>query len=96
MGFFSMWKRAYYKYDRSTYAFKLMAAQHVWKSMKSEKIAALFVNCGITSEETPRKFRKRIAAQVRSGMPEELEEVWEFYHSMLMGPPGHGPLPRRS
>lgn len=85
MGFFSMWKRAYYKYDRSTYPFKLMAAQHVWKSIKTEKIAALFANCGITSEETPSKLRKRITNQVRSGMPDELEEVWEFYQGWLAG-----------
>lgn len=85
MGFFSMWKRAYYKYDRSTYNFKLMAAQHVWKSMQSDKIKHLFDNCGITSKETPKKLRKRITAQVRSGIPQELEEVWEFYQGWLAG-----------
>lgn len=85
MGFFSMWKRGFYKYDRSTYPFKLLAAQHVWKSMQSQQIAELFVNCGITSKETPSKLRKRISAQVRSGIPEELEEVWEFYQGWLAG-----------
>jgi hypothetical protein len=85
MGFFSMWKQRYYKYDRSTYPFKLMAAQHVWKSMQSEKIVALFDNCGITSKETPKRLRERITALVRSGIPDELEEVWEFYQGWLAG-----------
>jgi hypothetical protein len=85
MGFFSMWKRGFYKYDRSTYAFKLLAAHHVWKSIQSKKIRGLFDNCGITSKETPSKLRKRIIAQVRSGIPEELEEVWEFYQGWLAG-----------
>lgn len=85
MGFFSMWKREFYKYDRSTYPLKLMAANQVWKSMQPEKIASLFDYCGITSKETPTQLRKRITAQVRSGMPEELEEVWEFYQGWLAG-----------
>jgi hypothetical protein len=85
MGFFSMWKREYYKYNRSSYTLKIMAANQVWKSMQSEKIASLFDNCGITSKETPKKLRERISAQVRSGMPEELEEVWEFYQGWLAG-----------
>jgi hypothetical protein len=85
MGFFSTWKRSYYKYDRSTYALKVQAANLVWKSVQPETIISLFDNCGITSKETGAKLRKRIAAQVRSGMPEELEEVWEFYQGWLGG-----------
>lgn len=85
MGFFTMFKRTYYKYDRSTFALKIMAANQVWKSMSSERIVNLFDNCGITSKETPNRLRKRIAAQVRSGIPEDLEEVWEFYQGWLAG-----------
>jgi hypothetical protein len=85
MGFFSMWKREFYKYDRSTYNLKLMAAQQVWKSVESEKIVHLFENCGIISTEAPSKLRERITKLVQSGIPEELEDVWEFYQGWLAG-----------
>jgi hypothetical protein len=85
MGFFTMFKRAYYKYDRSTYALKIMAANQVWKTISSDKIVNLFNNCGITSKESPKSLHNRIAAQVRSGIPDELEEVWEFYQGWLGG-----------
>ena len=85
MGFFTMFKRAYYKCERSTYALKIMAANQVWKTISSDKIVNLFNNCGITSKESPKSLHNRIAAQVRSGIPEELEEVWEFYQGWLGG-----------
>ena len=85
MGFFTMFKRAYYKYDRSSYALKIMAANQVWKTFSRDKIVNLFNNCGITSTESPKRLHDRIVAQVRSGIPEELEEVWDFYQGWLAG-----------
>ena len=85
MGFFTMFKRAYYKYDRGSYALKIMAANQVRKTFSRDKIVNLFNNCGITSTESPKRLHDRIVAQVRSGIPEELEEVWDFYQGWLAG-----------
>ena len=74
MGFFTMFKRAYYKYDRSSYALKIMAANQVWKTFSRDKIVNLFNNCGITSTESPKRLNDRIVAQVRGGIPEEVKK----------------------
>lgn len=43
MGFFTIFKRVYSQYDRSTHAFKIMAANQVWKTISSDKIVNYLV-----------------------------------------------------
>lgn len=85
MGFFSMWKSDFYKYDRSTKALKFSAAKQVWKSVDPEKVKNLFINCGLTSKEAQHVLRQRLVNEVRGGIPEELEDVWDFYDGWLSG-----------
>lgn len=85
MGFFSMWKSKFYKLDRSTYDLKILAANEVWKTVDPIKVANFFVNCGLTSKESDQSLRKRIFKQVRGGIPEDLDEVREYYEGWLAG-----------
>lgn len=85
MGFFGMWKPEYYKYDRSTKGLKFSAARETWKSVDPEKVRNLFINCGLTSKETSKALHKRLMNEVQGGIPEELEEVWDFYDGWLSG-----------
>ncbi len=85
MGFFSMWKSDYYKFDRSTKAFKFAAARQVWKAVDTMKVKNLFINCGLTSKETPKALHKRLLKEVRGGFPEELEDMWDYYDGWLSG-----------
>jgi hypothetical protein len=85
MGFFGMWKPEYYKYDRSTKPLKFSAARDTWKSMDPDKIKNLFINCGLTSKEAPHVLRQRFINEVQCGIPEELEDVWDYYDGWLSG-----------
>jgi hypothetical protein len=85
MGFFAMWKSDFYKFDRSTTALKFSAARETWKSVDATKVRNLFINCGLTSKETSNALHQRLLNEVQGGIPEELEEVWDYYDGWMAG-----------
>jgi hypothetical protein len=85
MGFFAMWKNEFYKYDRSTYDLKISAADTAWRRMKKDKIANLFIHCGLTSTEHKSTLESRIHSEVRCGVPEKLTQIWKFYNKWCAG-----------
>ena len=53
--------------------------------MDPVKVRNLFINCGLTSKEAPHTLRQRFIDEVRGGIPEELEDIWDFYDGWLSG-----------
>jgi hypothetical protein len=84
-GFFAYWKSMYYQYDRSTPAMKFWAANQTWRRVETAKVVEFFRNCHMIGTEREETLRTKLHDLVRSGMPEELEEVWEFYDGWMAG-----------
>jgi hypothetical protein len=84
-GFFGMWKGSYYKYDRSTPELKFFAANQTWNSITSDQIRQFFKGCFLIGNLPESTLRKKLRSHVRSGIPEKLEEVWDFYDGWMSG-----------
>jgi hypothetical protein len=84
-GFFGYWKPMYYKMDRSTTEMKFAAARKVWKDVEPEAIKRFFAACHFTGTESKQALRDNLMSHVRAGMPESLEEVWDFYDGWKSG-----------
>jgi hypothetical protein len=84
-GFFGYWKGIYLRYDRSTPELKFWAANQTWKQIDREKAKSFFKACYLTGTHTKDTLRKKLMKHVRSGIPEELEEVWDYYDGWRSG-----------
>ena len=85
MGAIAAFKSHYYKFDRSTPSLKLFAARQAWSMISSDHIKNFFQNCGIIGEWKSSELNWHIISQVQSGVPEELEEIQDFYDSWKSG-----------
>lgn len=84
-GFFGYWKGIYHKLDRSTPELKFWAANQAWKQVEVAKIIKFFEGTYLIGTQKESTLRKKLMAQVKSGIPEELEEVWDFYDGWVGG-----------
>lgn len=84
-GFFGYWKNMYYKRDRSSTELKFLAAKETWKQVSENAIVNFFKATYIIGTQSESELRKLLRSQVRSGIPEELEEVWDFYDGWKSG-----------
>lgn len=85
MGAIGAFKSYFYKLDRSTLERKKSAVQQAWDNVSNEALRNIFMNCGITSEETMDSIRHRFMSQVVPVVPEKLEETLDFYDSWKSG-----------
>lgn len=84
-GFFSYWKAEYYKFDRSAPELKFWAANQTWKKVDSDKVVEFFRNCHLIGNETEATLRSKLLELVQVSVPEELEDVLDFYDGWLAG-----------
>lgn len=84
-GFFAYWKSIFHSFDRSTQQLKFWAANQAWKRVDTEKVKNFFDNCLLTGRKKEDTLRRVLHERVRFGVPEELEEEWEFYQGWLAG-----------
>jgi hypothetical protein len=84
-GFFGYWKGIYYKFDRSTPQLKRFAAAQSWKLVDLNKIPDFFRACHLVGNESEDTLRRELGKHVRRGIPEDLEEVWDFYDGWRAG-----------
>lgn len=84
-GFFGYWKGLYHKYDRSTPELKFFAANQAWKQATPEIIKSFFKGCHLIGKDNEEQLREKLRGQVRSGIPEELKHVWDFYDGWVSG-----------
>lgn len=84
-GFFSYYKSEFYKYDRSTPELKFWAANQVWKKVDPNKVVEFFRKCHLIGREKVGTLRQQLHELVRSSVPEELEDVVDFYDGWLSG-----------
>jgi hypothetical protein len=84
-GFFGYWKAIYHKLDRSTPELKFWAANQAWKHVETSKVISFFEGTLLVGKQKESTLRKKLMSQVKSGIPEELEEVWDFYDGWVAG-----------
>lgn len=84
-GFFSYWKTKYHRYDRSTPQLKFWAANQTWKEVDPDIVVGFFENCFLIGRQREDTLRRKLHERVRFGVPEELEDEWEFYQGWLAG-----------
>ncbi len=84
-GFIGYWKGIYHKLDRSTPELKFWAANQAWKQVEVSKVIKFFEGTYLIGKQTEATLRKKLMAQVKSGIPEELGEVWDFYDGWVSG-----------
>lgn len=84
-GFFAYWKEMFHRFDRSTPQLKFWAANQTWKLVQEEIVKGFFDNCLLTGRKKEKTIRRELHDRVRYGVPEELEEEWEFYQGWLAG-----------
>lgn len=84
-GFFGYWKGLYYKFDRSTPELKFYAANQAWKEVQSDDIVRFFKATFLIGNQSEETLRSELMKHVRCGIPEELEEVWDYYQGWLEG-----------
>jgi hypothetical protein len=84
-GFFGYWKAIYHKLDRSTPELKFWAANQAWKQVEPDKIRSFFEGTFLVGSHKESTLRKKLISQVKGGIPEELEEVWDYYDGWVSG-----------
>lgn len=84
-GFFGYWKAKYYKLDRSTPELKFAAARKVWNEVDPAAIGNFFKACHLIGSEDRDTLHHSLMSHVRGGIPENLEDVWDFYDGWKSG-----------
>ena len=84
-GFLGYWKAMFYKMDRSTPEQKFSAARKVWKDVDPEAIKNFFKACHLIGTESRQELQENLLSHVRGGIPENLEDVWDFYDGWKSG-----------
>ncbi len=85
MGAIAAFKCYFYKLDRSTLELKRMALGKAWDQVSNESLRNIFLNCGITGGEDVNSIRNRFMSSVLGTVPEELEEMLDYYDSWASG-----------
>jgi hypothetical protein len=85
MGAISAFKSHFVKYDRSTIELKRKAVQLAWDNVSNESLANICFNCGVVGEETLERLEERFMKEVVGLIPEEMEDLQNFYDSWISG-----------
>jgi hypothetical protein len=85
MGLFGAFKKYLYQLDRSSYGLKVRAARAAWRAVSNQAVINSFRHCGIVCSDSLDTLRGRYMKQVRSDIPEEFKEVWDFYDGWRSG-----------
>jgi hypothetical protein len=85
MGAIGAFKTYFYKLDRTTLALKKAALQQAWDQVSNDALRNIFINCGITGEETLDSIHRRFMNGAVGAVPTELEEALDFFDSWKSG-----------
>ena len=85
MGAIGAFKSHYYRFDRTTIDLKKRAMVQAWAAVSNETLKNICRNCGIIGEESLQSLRSRFMKDVVGIVPEELEEVWDYYDAWKSG-----------
>jgi hypothetical protein len=85
MGAIAAFKSKFHKLDRTTLNLKKRSMIEAWDSVSNQSIRNICLNCGIVGEETLSSLRSRFMKDVTGLIPEEYDQVMEFYESWESG-----------
>jgi hypothetical protein len=80
-----LFKRKFYKYDRTTIELKELAAYRAWRDVSNAALRAFIKDCGIVGTENVDSLLTRFMKEVKGGIPEKNADVWSFYESWRYG-----------
>lgn len=80
-----LFKNNFYKYDRSTLKLKEAAAYLAWKEVSNSALRGFVAHCGLVGNESLNSIRSRFMKEVKGGIPEKNQDVWNFYEGWLYG-----------
>jgi hypothetical protein len=82
---FSLFKKKFYQFDRSTLDLKERAAYLAWKEISNDNFSAYFRNCGLVGGTRLPTLARRFQKEVKGDIPPEHKKSWEFYEAWLAG-----------
>ena len=82
---FSLFKKNYYEFDRSTLELKERAAYLAWKAISNDDLTAYSKNCGLVGRTQLTTLKKRFLKEVRGRVPPEHEKSRKFYEAWMAG-----------
>lgn len=77
----AIFKKNFYRYDRSTLEKKENSAYRAWREVSNESIRSFFVKCGLVGNRSLRLLREEFLKDVRPSIPEINQLSWEFYEA---------------
>lgn len=78
-GALSLFKKYYYRYDRSTLERKEKAAYRAWHEVTNDNLVSYFENCGLVGRKRISSLRKQFMTEVRGAIPAKHEPSWHYY-----------------
>lgn len=85
MGAIAAFKSHLYDYERDTLHQKKLAMELAWRDVSNESLKNICLNCGIVGEEDIESIRGRFMKEVVGEVPENLEEIQDFYDAWKSG-----------
>jgi len=80
-----LFKKYFYKYDRSTLKLKEAAAYRAWNEVSNSALRGFIANCGIVGNEPLDSIYIRFMKSVKGGIPEKNLDALSFYEGWLYG-----------
>ena len=78
-GALSLFKKNYYRYDRSTLEKKEKAAYLAWNEVSNDNLVSYFENCGLVGKRRISTLRKQFMTEVRGAIPAKHLPSWDYY-----------------
>ena len=85
MGAIAAFKSHLYKYERETLDQKKLAMELAWRDVSNESLKNICLHCGIVGEENIESIRGRFMKEVVGEIPENFEEIRDFYDAWKSG-----------
>ena len=85
MGAIAAFKEKFYGLDRSTIDLKRRAIVQAWRDVSNDSLKNIWKNCGLIGKEPIASFRTRFMKEVKGVLPEEYENLIDFYEGWKNG-----------
>lgn len=77
----ALFKKNFYRYDRSTLEKKEKSAYLAWREVSNENIRSYFDKCGLVGKRSLKTLEEEFMKDVRGSIPEKNQSSWEFYEA---------------
>ena len=78
-GALTLFKKNYYRYDRSTLKKKKRAAYLAWREVTNDNLVSFFKNCGLVGKKRITTLIQQFMTEVRGAIPAKHMPSWDYY-----------------